>query len=299
MTENTGSGVRRSNEVGSSGAAPFMDPLDQKQKSLLGETLRDPDCSLLRKWLTGRGLNKPDIAWWRAIRWWRARRWRKIGWEVFERKALLLAAARDLEENDISDPMKLAATDIFVEKAQVFLTTRGRALYVFGVLTSVLAIGLLLGAAWFAYGTETKKLLDVANSSDDVSPAYLTILILKSITASGFVVGVAYFFVSLSKALLHEATVLYSQRHSLRFGRLFVYLKSDTMTRDDLEVIFNWNTEFSTAFKDIKAEDIMKSPLTRAIEAPVEGVKVMAELWKEIRAAQEEREKEKNREAQK
>lgn len=277
-------------------ARGFSDPLDQERKSLLGATLRDPDLSLLRKWLTG-GLKKPDIAWWRARRWWRGRRWNKIGWEVFERKALLLAAARDLEENNIPDPMKLAATDIFVEKAQVFLTTRGRTLYIFGVLTSLAAIIILGSAAWFAYGADTRDLLHVSNSSDDVSHAYLTILILKSITAGGFVVGVAYFFVSLSKALLHEATVLYSRRHSLRFGRLFVYLKSDTMTRDDLEVIFNWNTEFSTAFKDIKAEEIMKSPLTRVIEAPVEGVKVVLELLKEIRAAQEEREKEK--EAQK
>jgi len=287
MTENT-AGVRELNEVGSSGAKASTDSSDQKQKSLLGETLRDPERSLLRKWLTGRGLEKPDIGWWRASRWWRARRWKKIGWEVFERKALLLAAARDLKENDISDPMKLAATDIFVEKAQVFLTTRGRWLYIFGFCTSVFATFILLTAAWLVYDADTKDLLRVDHSSDNVSAAYLTMLILKSITAGSFVGAVAYFFVSLSRALLHEATVLYSRRHSLRFGRLFVYLKSDTMSREDLEMIFNWNTEFSTAFKDIKAEDITKSPWIRTIEAPIEVAKVLKELWKEIK---EEREK--------
>jgi hypothetical protein len=68
---------------------------------------------------------------------------------------------------------------------------------------------------------------------------------------------------------------------------------SDTMTRNDLEIIFNWNTEFSTAFKDITAEEITKSPLTRAFEEPVKGVKAVFELVKEISAAQEEQKKEK------
>lgn len=245
---------------------------------------------MLRKWLTG--IENPDIDLSRK------KKWKTIGWEVFERKALLLAAARDLEENNIPNPMKLAATDIFVEKAQVFLTNRGRWLYIFGVFTSVLAIVVLLAAAWFAYDAETSHLLQISYSSETVSPAYLTILVLKSITASGFVVAVAYFFVSLSRALLHEATVLFSRRHSLRFGRLFVYLKSDTMTREDLEVIFNWNTEFSTAFKDIKAENITKSPLTRVFETPAEIIKAMTEFLKPFtetmaKGARERRETEK------
>lgn len=87
--------------------------------------------------------------------------------------------------------------------------------------------------------------------------------------------------------------MLFSRRHSLRFGRLFVYLMSDKMTREDLEVIFNWNTEFSTAFKDIKAEDITKSPVTRAIEAPVEAFKVATELWKELKEEREKKETQK------
>ena len=157
-------------------------------------------------------------------------------------------------------------------------------MYVFGLMTALLAIAVLGSAAWFAYDTDTKDVLHVINSSDDVSTAYLTILILKSIIEGGFVVGVAYFCVSLSKAALHEGTVLYSRRHSLRFGRLFVYLMSDRTTREDLEVIFNWNTEFSTAFKDIKAEEITKSPLTRAMEEPVKAFKVVAHFMREMRA---------------
>ncbi|MGB2899104.1 MAG: hypothetical protein WBB89_07560 [Candidatus Acidiferrum sp.] len=45
------------------------------------------------------------------------------------------------------------------------------------------------------------------------------------------------------------------------------------MTREDLVAVFNWNAEFSTAFKDIQAENITKSPLVRLIEQPGEAVK--------------------------
>jgi hypothetical protein len=109
------------------------------------------------------------------------------------------------------------------------------------------------------------------------------VLILKSTTAGAFIVGIATFLVSLSRALLHEATVLYSRRHSLRFGRLFVYLMSEKMTREDLVAVFNWNAEFSTAFKDIQAENVAKSPLIKSMEVPAEVIKSINELAKTLR----------------
>jgi hypothetical protein len=63
---------------------------------------------------------------------------------------------------------------------------------------------------------------------------------------------------------------------------LFVYLKSDEMTREDLEAVFNWNAEFSTAFKDIQAENIMKSPIVRLLETPTALLKSSAELVKSL-----------------
>ncbi len=225
---------------------------------------------MLRKWLTD--ITNPDT----GPR--RTERWKKLGWEVFERKALLLAAAKDLEENNIKNAMKLAATDIFVEKAQGFLTSRGSWLYAIGALTSTITIAFLAGVAWHLYTADPLKLLQTTTSSADVSRSYLVVLILKSTSAGGLVVGIAYFLVSLSRALLHEATVLYSRRHSLRFGRLFVYLMSESMTREDLELVFNWNAEFSTAFKDIRADQVTKSPLTKMLETPVDTIKAFTEL---------------------
>ena len=203
-----------------------------------------------------------------------------MGWEVFERKALLLAAARDLEENGVKNDLKLAAADIFVEKAQRALTWRGWLLYGFGLITATAVVTLLSFAAWYVYAVDPRNLLHVHESTEWVSTAYLTVLLLKSTTAGGFVVGIAYFLVSLSRALLHEATVLFSRRHSLRFGRLFVYLKSEEMTRQDLEAVFNWTAEFSTAFKDIQPDQVTKSPLVRLIEQPGESAKVIADAVK-------------------
>lgn len=247
-------------------AAPKQEP----PTSSLGSTLLKPETSLLKKWLDESKNPDADIE--------RKNRWNGIGREVFERKALLLAAATDLYRNNIANPMQLAATDIFVEKAQGYLTQRGRIFYVLGTLTAVLAILVLLFAAWFIINADVAGLLGVTRSSDHVSRAYLWVLILKSSTAAAFIGGIAYFLVSLSRALLHEGTVLFSRRHSLRFGRLFVYLKSQEMSREDLEAIFNWNAEFSTAFRDIRPENIGKHPLVRGLESTIDGLKAVTEM---------------------
>jgi hypothetical protein len=260
------------------------DPATDGHANKYGRTLEDPKLSLLREWLLGKkyaatedaASKNPDPN--AEI----IERWKKIGWDVFERKALLLAAARDLDENNVPNPLKLAATDIFVEKAQGFLTERGKTLYRAGIVTSGAAIVLLLAAAALVYHADVKSLLGITKSSDTVSNQYLTTLLFKSTTAGAFIAAVAYFLVSLSRALLHESTVLYSRRHSLRFGRLFVYLKSDEMTREDLEAVFNWNAEFSTAFKDIQAENITKSPIVRLLETPTALLKSTAELVKSL-----------------
>jgi hypothetical protein len=128
----------------------------------------------------------------------------------------------------------------------------------------------------------------VTSADAKISNQYMAVVILKATTAGGFFAGIIYFLVSLSMAFFHEGTVLFSRRHSLRFGRLFVYLMSDTMKREDLEAVFNWNAEFSTAFRDIRAEGIAKSPLLKVIEAlsPAESIKALNELAKLAKSKQ-------------
>jgi hypothetical protein len=247
-----------------------------------GITLFDEsERSLLRRWLQAfqpggdAKVRNPDI----SSR--RRKRWENIGWEVFERKALLLAAARDLEENGVPNPLKLAATDIFVEKAQRYLTVRARLLYWTGIFVALLLVGMLSGAAWYVFTRRPDAILQITWPNEPVSTAFVTVVILKATTAGGFVAAIAYFLVSLCRALLHESTVLYSRRHSLRFGRLFVYLMSEKMSREDLVAVFNWNAEFSTAFKDIQPDQMTKTAIIKAMEIPRDLVKSITESRKQ------------------
>jgi hypothetical protein len=67
------------------------------------------------------------------------KKWNRIGTEVILRKTLIEAARKDL---DILYPTEIviekkrhfaiAATDVFVEKAQAILTERGRSLFIWG-----------------------------------------------------------------------------------------------------------------------------------------------------------------------
>jgi hypothetical protein len=256
------------------GSAVHADNVASPQKNnhneRLGSTLEDPTRSLLKKWLTE--TKNPDSNTKRA------KRWEEIGWEVFERKALLIAAARDLQENNIPDPMRLATTDIFVEKAQGFLNSRAIKLYCWGVFTVILALSILVTAAVWLVNTNVERILGISSPSENVTSAYLTIVIIKSTSAGAFVATAVYILFSLCRALLHEATVLYNRRHSLRFGRLFIYLMSDKLTREDLEAVFNWNGEYSSAFRDIKAEHVTKSPLMKLLETPADTLRLLLEV---------------------
>jgi len=283
----------------------------QDKPELLGDTLRVDSVSYLRRWLAAfdsgavdrqasaqrsngdaeagpATLQNPD-----PDHLGRQKRWEEIGWEVFERKALLLAAAKDLQDNGCSNPVKLAAADVFVEKAQKFLTDRGDQLYIWGKVTACCAVIVMLIVASFLTLWPATRFLAVTTADAKISNAYLAVVILKATTAGGFFAGIIYFLVSLSMAFFHEGTVLFSRRHSLRFGRLFVYLMSDHMKREDLEAVFNWNAEFSTAFRDIRAEGIAKSPLLKVIEAlsPAESIKALNELAKLAKSKETDHEK--------
>ncbi len=62
---------------------------------------------------------------------------------------------------------------------------------------------------------------------------------------------------------------------------------SEKMTREDLEAIFNWNAEFSTAFKDIRPEKVGKTPAMKVVETPVELMKSLTQMAKLVAARSE------------
>jgi hypothetical protein len=102
------------------------------------------------------------------------------------------------------------------------------------------------------------------------------LLVLKATTAGAIFGAAVYFAIALSRALLHEGTVLYSRRHALRFGRLYVYLTKGNVVFKDLEEAFKWNAEFTSAFKDITPEKASGHPAQRILEE-------IANIMKEIK----------------
>jgi hypothetical protein len=203
--------------------------------------------------------------------------WGEIYQQLRGRNALFEIAHKQLDPYVLDNTVRfrLAATDAFVEKAQFRLGVRSRVLTATGVMTSGLALILLLAAALTVYLGEVP---DVSNGYE------LTVFILKSLTVGGFVGGSAYFLVALSKALFHEATVLVTRRHSLRFGRLAVYLHDGQLDNEDLMKAFRWSDEVGSAFLDLRPENV-KGGAIKLVEQIPPIVEAAAKLATAARGA--------------
>ena len=227
-------------------------------------------------------------------------RWTEIGQEVYLRKTLLEASARQLEETGflegkIDESVKdktsakakpfqsaeftqrracfrLAATDVFVEKAQRLLSHRAQILMFAGTITAAISVLGMIAVAWWIgengliRHTPPRELL--------------AITILKSSSAGALITAAFYLLVSLTRALLHEGTTLYARRHSLRFGRLYVYLNDGDIKFKDLKDAFQWNAEYKSAFKDINSGKVGDSLLKSLISSPKELAKFLAKSQK-------------------
>jgi len=243
------------------------------------------------------------------------RKWKEIGEEVLNRKSLFIAAIKDLDENKIiGDIQNLAATDVFVEKATKIITKRAYNLLILGAIVSFLILVLLCYAGHSV--KETNIAEDVINykinyingiAKDSIlkmtfdkniqlsakefllKPIELdgytfTVLLFKKISFGAFFIALSVFLAYIARALFHEGFMLYSKRHSLRFGRLYVYIKKGHVNFKELEEAFQWNKEFPTAFKDIRPDLISKSILNVFPEITkhlAEAVKSYAEVLKE------------------
>jgi hypothetical protein len=183
-----------------------------------------------------------------------SRKWEVIGEEVYSRKTLFSASA-ELKRKGLRNPLKLAATDVFVEKAQLLLGKRARLFVFLGTILSLIAVAVLVVAAHVIYSRDIKDLF----GGLPIDGFTISIVLLKVSSVGGFIVAAVAFLMRLSRSFLHEGTALYRGRHALRFGRLYVYLKEGDATLKELEKAFMWNAEFKTAFTSIKVD--AKSPV--------------------------------------
>lgn len=127
---------------------------------------------------------------------------------------------------------QLAATDVFVEKAQIHLTERGRNYYRSGVTCGVLAV-LVAGTAIGTIILSDPAVLFQSLSAlepplTDHFALYIVVYFIRTAVIGGLTAGLIYYFAALSRAFFHEATLLFARRHAIRFGRMYVYLKYGT-----------------------------------------------------------------------
>jgi hypothetical protein len=206
--------------------------------------------------------------------------WRKLEHELDERIYLFNKLSQQLINDNINQhPVEVAATDLFVEKAQVYLTWRARFLTLVGSLAALIAVIIFMTpaivlmtqkdfsppkyASIFIEKYDMKHVKDKGvetityNGPTKNQFTYVFYLILlRNSAIGGAFIAAAGFLVYLSRSCFHEATILYNRRHALRFGRLFVYLKTagNVFSIDELETAFKWTDEYSTAFKELKPE---------------------------------------------
>jgi len=196
---------------------------------------------------------------------------------------------------------QLATIDVFVEKAQFFLTTRINQNECYARCSTagtllVMAAAICFGLAVFDHSPFFQWVFHIppqdppsgeineptSTSSGDSASQWFAFL--GNTTLLGLLLGVAYFFASLTRAFLHEATILKNRRHAVRLGRMVLHMKVSSarspehlaeiiaaLNLSELEQAFGWNLETSTAFKDINPE-AMTTSLTGQLLASLQKV---------------------------
>ncbi|MHB0790079.1 hypothetical protein [Bradyrhizobium sp. 5.13L] len=254
------------------------------------------------------------------------RKWKIIRAQLEQRRKALIEQRDALAALGATNPFALAATDVFVEKAQDHLTERGWVYYRLGIVCASFAFIIIALAFYYVSNHSLHETIADLNTGVAASPLEpdryrwnVAVLLLRTATLGGFAAAAIYFFASLCRAFLHEATLLFARRHSIRLGRLYIYAKygaaatsagvsfaSATVASDgkpasdmselvdssgrptginidDLEKAFGWNIDVHTAFKDIKAERMSTTIFAKAMETLADVVKNLSEAAKEKR----------------
>ncbi len=159
-------------------------------------------------------------------------------------------------ESETTLRLRLAVTDVFVEKAQYHLTQRGVLSYILAILFMMLTAA--IAWAFLIYIGPTNLTSDRINALNSLNNNGLILAIIqKLVSGTVFLAGI-YLSASFARAFLHEGTILFSRRHALRFGRLYVYLSDGKLTGEDLREAFGWNFSPSTAFTRVKPEQVTR-----------------------------------------
>jgi len=200
--------------------------------------------------------------------------WDTLSKNVEGRHKLFLESEKRLQDRfPNSNTVAMAATDVFVDKAQLVLGERADKMVRGGLFAGVAGTVVLLLAATYL-GYMDFKHPDTTNYNQYT----FTLKLVRMTTISAFILGAVVMVMGLAKSLLHEAMVLYHRRHALRFGRLYVYTQNGNVNFDKMLEAFEWNSDYTSAFKDLKPESLSKTILHKIFELPPDTLRAAGDF---------------------
>jgi hypothetical protein len=187
----------------------------------------------------------------------------------------------DVEGRVLSDRTVylLACVDKFAQEAHEVLTSKAKAYFIGGISCLVATLGTLHLAGLLAMNTYQITFASLNNSKWPTH--FVVIRVFSSLALAAAVYAVVKTFLSYSSAFFHEATRLLDRRHALRFGRLYMYLRREEYSFEQMEKTFEWHRETRTVFQGISATKIADSTLNQAM-------KTVAELSRAMRSSRAE-----------
>lgn len=166
---------------------------------------------------------------------------------------------------DADTLFRLAAVDLFVEKAQAVLTARARRMSRAGVLSSLVAVAALTGlSAYIA--------IQVASPTREISQNELILHVVSTVSLGAIVLVAVKYMIALARSFFHESVTLLSRRHALRFGRMYLYLNPRDVELEHLLEAFDWNRGGESSFLDIKPGEIGQTPYSALATSVGEAV---------------------------
>jgi hypothetical protein len=180
------------------------------------------------------------------------------------RHALLIAAIKRTQDlyivNDQRQVFRLAAADLFVEKAQLSLGQQARSMWRSGIATTVAAVALLIGLSallvWRGHAFSTPSL----------TGTQLTVVLVEMIATTAVVLFAVRHLIKLSGSFFQQNVSTVAKQHALGFGRLYVYTNPDAIRLKDLQDAFGLDLDLTPIFLDIKTKetaDTIYSKLTQ------------------------------------
>jgi hypothetical protein len=166
---------------------------------------------------------------------------------------LRAVAPNAFKDKDDSVLFRLAAVDLFVEKAQAVLTARARRMSRAGIVVSGVAVVALVAlSVYIAFHAN--------NSPQNLDRNQLILQIVSAVSLGAIVLVAVKYMVALARSFFHESVTLLSRRHALRFGRMYLYLNHDDVDLKNLRKAFDWNRGGDSSFLDIKPGEIGQTP---------------------------------------